>query len=130
MVLAQIFAGRDQEAAGAAAGIADHVLGLRRGQLDHQLDDVARRAELAVLAGGGDLAEHVLVDVALGVAVLHVELVEHVDDLGEQRRRRDGEAGVLHVVRVGRCRRRRASRRNGKTCSSTTLEHLAAARNA
>ena len=53
-----------------------------RGQLDHQLDDVARRAELAVLPGGGDLAEHVLVDVALGVAVLHLQAVDHVDDLG------------------------------------------------
>jgi hypothetical protein len=37
--------------------------------LDHELDDVPRRAELAVLTGGGDLAQHVLVEVAVGVAV-------------------------------------------------------------
>ena len=63
---------------------------------------MAGRAELAVLAGRGDLRQHVLVHVALGVAVAHVELVELVDDLGEQRRPRDLEAGVAHVARVGR----------------------------
>ena len=69
--------------------------------LDHELDDVARRAELAVLPGAGDLAEHVFVEVALGVAILHRHLVEHVHDFGEQRGRGDGEARVLHVMRVG-----------------------------
>jgi hypothetical protein len=87
--------------AGAAGRVADDVLGRGRGQLHHQLDDVARRAELAVLPGAGDLAEHVLVEVALGVAVLHRHLVEQVHHLGQQRRRGDGEARVLHVVRVG-----------------------------
>ena len=76
-------------------------VGCGRGQLHHQPDDVARRAELPVLPGAGDLAEHVLVDVALGVALLHRHLVEQVHHLGQQRRRRDGEARVLHVVRVG-----------------------------
>ena len=61
-------------------------VGVRRGHLHHQLDDVARRAELAVLPGAGDLAEHVLVEVALGVAVLHRDVVDHVHDLGQQRR--------------------------------------------
>ena len=78
VVLAQVLAGGHEEAAGAARRIADHVLRRRRGHLDHQPDDVARRAELAVLPGGGDLAEHVLVEVALGVAVLH----RHVVDAG------------------------------------------------
>ncbi len=102
VVLAQVLAGRDQEARGAAGRVADDVGGLRRGELHHQPDDMARSAELAVLPGGGDLAEHVLVDVALGVAVLHRHGVDEVHDLGEQRRGRDGEARVLHVVRVGR----------------------------
>ncbi len=47
------------------------------------------------------LAEHVLVDVALGVAVFHGNVREHVDHLGEQRGRGDGEAGVTHGVRKG-----------------------------
>ena len=62
---------------------------------------MARRAELAVLAGAGNLAQHVLVEVALGVAVVHRHLVDHVHHLGQQRGRGDGEAGVLHVVRKG-----------------------------
>ena len=77
-------------------------VGRRRNHLHHELDDVARRAELTVLPGRGDLGEHVLVEVALGVAVLHRDLVDEVDDLGKQLRGGDGEAGVLHVVRVGR----------------------------
>jgi len=51
----------------------------RRGHVHHQLDDVARGAELPVLPGGVDLAEHVLVEIALGVAVGHVDAVELVD---------------------------------------------------
>ena len=101
VALAQVLARGDQEARRAAGRVADDVGGLRRGQLHHQPDDVARRAELAVLPGGGDLAEHVLVEVALGVAVLHRHVVEQVHHLGQQRRRGDGEARVLHVVRVG-----------------------------
>ncbi len=101
VVLAQVLAGGDQEAAGAGGGVADDVARHRRGELHHELDDVARGAELAVLAGGGDLAQHVLVDVALGVAVVHLKLVDEVDGLGEQVGRGDGKAGVAHVVRVG-----------------------------
>ena len=46
-------------------------------------------------------AEHVFVEVALGVAIFHRHLVDHVHDLGQQRRRGDGESRVLHVMRVG-----------------------------
>ncbi len=78
------------------------VLGRRLHQFDHRGDDVPRRAELAVLAGGGDLAEHVFVDVALGVAAAHVELVELVDHLGEEGGARHLEPRVAHVARIGR----------------------------
>ena len=63
-------------------------------------DDVPWRAELAVLSSGRDLAEHVLVDVALGVAALHRQFVEHVYDLVEQAW--DRESRIAHVMRVGR----------------------------
>ena len=87
MVLAQILARGDKKAGRAARRIAEHVARLRRDHLDHQPDDVPRRAELAVLTGGRDLGEHVLVQVALGVALLHRHLVDHVDDLRQQSRR-------------------------------------------
>ena len=101
VVLAQVLAGRDEETGRAAGWIADNVLGPRRRHLHHELDDVARRAELPVGTGGGDLAEHVLVEVALGVAVLHRHLAQEVDHLGQQGGCGDGEARVFHVVRVG-----------------------------
>ena len=62
----------------------------------------ARRAELPVLPGRGDLAEHVLVEIALGVAVGHVDVVELVDHVGQHPSRGHHEEGVLHVVGVGR----------------------------
>ena len=92
----------NQEARRAAGRVADHVLGRGGGHVHHQTDDVARRAELAVLSGGGNLAEHVLVEVALGVAVGHVDAVELVDHVGQHTGRRHHEEGILHVVAVCR----------------------------
>ncbi len=63
---------------------------------------MARGSELAVLAAAGDLAQHVFVQIALGVAVFHGDFVEKVDDLGEQLRYGDGEPGTFHMLRVGR----------------------------
>jgi hypothetical protein len=102
MMLPQVFTGRHKEAGGTARRVADDVSRLWCGELHHQPNDVPRRTELTVLTGRGDLGEHVLVHVALGVALLHWHLVEHVDHLGQQRRRRDSEARILHVVRVRR----------------------------
>jgi hypothetical protein len=101
MLFAQIFARGHQKTASAAGRVANHVLGVGCCQFHHQPDDVARGAELAVLPGAGDLAEHVFVQVALGVAVFHRHMVEHVHHLGQQRRSGDGEACILHVVGVG-----------------------------
>ena len=72
VVFAQVFAHRHREAAGAAGRIHHHIARRGLGHRHHQLDDVARCAELAVGAGSGQLAEHVFVDVTLGVAVGHV----------------------------------------------------------
>lgn len=119
---AQILARDHQKAAGSGRWIADDVLRRRRGHLHHELDDVARRAELAVLAGARELAQHVLVDVALGVAVVHGDVVDEVDHLGEQSRSGDGEAGVAHVVGVGRAVAQGAE--EGKDMVGETLELL------
>jgi hypothetical protein len=102
VMLAQRLADRHQETSRPASRVADNVFGRGLGQLDHQLNDVARGAELTVLPGGGDLREHVLVEVALGVTALHGERGNKIDHLDQQRRRRDGESGVLHVLGIGR----------------------------
>ena len=102
VVLDEMLGGGDEEAGGAASGIADDVLRGGCGHVHHQPDDVARRAELPVLPGGGDLAEHVLVEITLGVAVGHVDVVELVDHIGQHPSRGHHEEGVLHVMGVGR----------------------------
>ncbi len=100
MALAQILARGDKKTSRAARRIAEHVGRLRRDHLDHQPNDVTRRAELAVLSGGRNFRQHVLVQVALGVALLHRHLIDHVDDFGQQSRRGNREARVLHMMRI------------------------------
>ena len=101
VVLDEMLGGRDEEAGRAASRVADDVLRGGCGHVHHQPDDVARRAELPVLPGAGDLAEHVLVEITLGVAVGHVDVVELVDHVGEHTSRGHHEEGVLHVMGVG-----------------------------
>jgi hypothetical protein len=74
--------GIEQEAAGAAGGIEDLLAKLRLEQLDHEADDVARGAELPVLAGLLHLFEQILEDVAhdVGIDRAGVELAEEFVD--------------------------------------------------
>ena len=97
----EILGGGDEETGGAAGGIADLVLGRGSGHVHHELDDVARGAELAVLSGACNFPEHVFVEVALGVAVGHVDGVKLVHDVGEDLGSGHHEGGVLHVVAIG-----------------------------
>lgn len=80
----------------------DDVVGARRHERDHEFDDVAGRAELAVLAGRGDLGQQVFIQVALGVAAVGIDRVQQVDDLGEQGRIGDRERRILHLRAIGR----------------------------
>ena len=81
MSLAQRFAHGHQKAASSASRIANDVRGLRLDHLYHEPDDVARSTKLAVLPGARDLAQHVFVEIALGVPVFHRNLVDHVHNL-------------------------------------------------
>ena len=102
VVVHQVLRRGNEEARRTAGWVADHVLRSGGGHVHHQTDDVARRAELAVLSGGGDLSEHVLVEIALGVAVGHVDAVELVDHVGQHPGRGHHEEGILHMVAVRR----------------------------
>ena len=97
----EVFAGGHQESGSAAGRVADDIPRLRGSHLHHELDNVARGPELAVLPGRGDLAEHVLVEIPLGVPVFHGDVVQQVHHLGQERRGGDCEAGVLHVMGIG-----------------------------
>src|SRR5713226_5079986 len=98
--------GVDEEAARSSGGVADALAGAGVAHLDHHADDVARRAELAVLAGGVELAEEVLVEVALHVLVLRRDLhgVDGLAGLDEQAGLVDFELGVFHLRRKGAAR--------------------------
>ena len=68
MALAEVLASSDEEATGAAGWVADDVGGLRGRQLHHQLDDVARRAELPGVALRAEHGEEVFEGVAEALA--------------------------------------------------------------
>jgi len=93
----EIFHGAGEEAGGAAGRVADHLGGLRRDQLDHRVDDMARCTELAVDTGGGELAQQVFVDIAFYVALGQRQVVDHLQRGGEHGLVIDRQIGVLHV---------------------------------
>src|SRR5438105_15814483 len=61
---------------------------------------MARRAKLSVLSGARDLREHVLIEIAFCVAILHGDVINHIYDSREQRRSGNGEARSFHVLRI------------------------------
>jgi hypothetical protein len=100
VTLAKGFAHGHQETAGSASRVAHDVIRLGFHHLHHEPDNVARGAKLAVLPSAGNLAQHVFVEIALGVAVFHGDFVDHVHDFSQQRARGNGEASALHVLGV------------------------------
>ena len=80
VVFQDVLVGGDEEAAGAAGGIEDFLAGLRIEAVHDEVDDVAGRAELAVLA----LRAHALEQVFEGVAEFLAVGVGEAVDLGEE----------------------------------------------
>ena len=81
-----VLVGVDQKAARAGRQVADALAGARGDHLHHHADDVARRAELSVAPGGVQLAQQVLVQVALHILVLlgDLHLVDQLAGLDQQ----------------------------------------------
>ena len=93
-LLAQVLDGAGEEAAGAAGGVEDGFAEAGIDLIDDELGDRPRRVVLARVAGGLEVFEQLLVDVAEHVPVVggvEVDAVDLVDDLPHQR-------AVLHVV--------------------------------
>ena len=96
----------------------------------HQIDDVARGAELAVLPGRGDFAEHVFPQVALGVVVVERNGVEQVHHPLQQRAW-DGEGASRMWCAKTRFRRQAArglqAAQEGEDLVAEHVEHLSRA---
>ena len=96
--LEDVLVGRDQESGG-AAGRVEHGLGLLRvDDLDHEIDDVARGAELPGVALGAEHGEQILEGIAQAFAVVVVELVDDLEEHLERFRVAVGQIGVLEDV--------------------------------
>ena len=109
--------GADEKPAGAAGGVEDRFAEPRVDLLDDELRDGARRVELAGVAGGLEVLQELLVDVAEHVAVIggvEVDAVDLVDHLAHQR-------AVLHVV-VGVLERGADQRRDAPAGAVDRLE--------
>ena len=104
VVLPDVLGRRHQEAGGTAGWVADGVVRGGLHKFHHHLDDMAGRAELAVLACGGQLAQHILVQVALHIQagdIVLIQIIQPGDDLLQHLRRRDQEQGIAHVSGKG-----------------------------
>lgn len=93
-LLAQMFDGADEEAAGAAGGVEDGLAKPWVDLLHDELRNGPRSVELARVTRGLEVFEQLLVDVAEHVAIIggiEVDAVDLVDDLPHQ-------GAILHVV--------------------------------
>ena len=93
----EVFHGAGQETGGAAGRVTDDIGGLRVDQFHHGVDDVARGAELAVDAGGGEFAEQVFVNVAFHVTLGERQVIDHFHGGDQYGFVLDLQIGVLHV---------------------------------
>ena len=75
-----VLVGGDEEPGGAAGGVEDGLVLLRGEDLDHEINDVARGAELTGIALGAEDAEEILEGVAEALAVVVAELVADFEE--------------------------------------------------
>jgi len=96
--LEDVLVGRDQESGGAASRV-EHGLGLLRGDdFDHEINDVARGAELPGLALGAEHGEQILEGVAQALGVVVGELVDDLEEGAQGLRVAVRQIGVLEDV--------------------------------
>ncbi len=93
-----VLVGRDEEAGGAAGGVEDGFALQRSDDLDHEIDDVARGAELAGIALRAEDAEQILEGVAEALAVVVAELVDDLEEGPERLGVAVRQVGVLEDV--------------------------------
>ncbi len=106
MLFEDVLVGQHQEPRRPACRIANALAKLRVDQVAHGADDVARRAELPVLAGLGNLRQQVLVDIAqhivdiakIGKVRWVEQLVDNSHCVVKQICAGDDEDGIAHTI--------------------------------
>jgi hypothetical protein len=110
VVLAHVADGAGEEAAGAAGGVEQGLAGLGVGHLHHERGHGTGGVVLAGVAGGLQVVEDLLVDVAEVLAlgeVVEVDAVDLVDHLAHELAGLHVVVGVLEDVADGAARGRR-----------------------
>jgi hypothetical protein len=93
-----VFPRGDQEAGRAARRVEQAFVLLRVDQLDHEVDDVARGAELAGVALAAEHGEQVFEGVAEALGVVVGEAVDFLEEGAQRFRVAVGQVGVLEDV--------------------------------
>ena len=104
VVGAEILRTGHQKARRAAGGVADQVVWRGLHQFHHHVTDVLGRAELAVFSCNCQLAQHILIQVALHIKVgnvVGVKILQPGDDLLQHLWRGNEEHSIVHIPRKG-----------------------------
>ena len=100
VVLLDILCSLHNEAGTTHGRVANSVAERRAHEFDHHADDVARSAKLPVVATCRHLSKHILIDIAHGVAIVHIEVVDAFDDFGQCARALDEKSCVSHKTTI------------------------------
>jgi len=103
VVLVHVFTRRHQKASRATGRVRNGMVLRGLHQLDHHFNNVARGAELVVGASGGNFRQQIFVQIALGIAVVHLDFGNHLHHLVEQLWRGYHKGRALHVLREYAC---------------------------
>ena len=101
VVFLDIFRSLYDKACGAHCRVANLPVHLGLHQLHHHTNDVARRAELAIVAGSGHLAQDVLVDIPHCITVCHIKVLDTFHNFYEGTGILNHEDCRLHKAAVG-----------------------------
>ena len=93
-----VLVGRDEEARGAAGRVKDGFVLLRVNNLNHEVDDVARGAELSRIALRTEHTEQIFKCIAQPLAVVVAELVNDLEKASQGLRVTIGQVGVFEDV--------------------------------
>ena len=92
---------RHQKAPRPTGRITDHLMGTWSHQRHHHLDNVARRAKLPIRPCCCQLREHVLIQIALRIPILHRNLINLSHHIRQQRRIGNQKHRILHMTGIG-----------------------------